>query len=48
MQPTGVPEKLQKGQIKSRERGPSGMPALAPILAKKDLRDLVEYLSSLK
>jgi len=24
------------------------MPALAPILAKKDLRDLVEYLSSLK
>ncbi len=48
MQPTGVPEKLQKGQIKSRERGPSGMPALAPILAKKDLRDLVEYLSSFK
>ena len=48
MQPTGVPEKLQKKQIKSRERGPSGMPALAPILSKRDLRDLVEYLSSLK
>jgi quinoprotein glucose dehydrogenase len=48
MQPTGVLEKLQKAQIKSRERGPSGMPALAMILSKKDVRDLVEYLSSLK
>ncbi len=48
MQPTGILEKLLKSQIKSRERGPSGMPALASILGKKDLRDLVEYLSSLK
>lgn len=48
MQPTGVLEKLQKAQIKSRERGPSGMPPLAAVLSKKDLRDLVEYLSSLK
>ena len=48
MQPTGVLEKLPKAQIKNRERGPSGMPALASILSKKDIRDLVEYLSSLK
>ncbi len=48
MQPTGVPEKLVKAQVKSRERGPSGMPALAAVLSKKDLRDLVEYLASLK
>jgi quinoprotein glucose dehydrogenase len=48
MQPTGVLEKLSKAQIKSRERGPSGMPALAAILSKKDVRDLVEYLASLK
>jgi len=48
MQPTGVPEKLKKAQVKSRERGPSGMPALAAVLTKKDLRDLVEYLASLK
>lgn len=48
MQPTGVLEKLQKAQIKSRDRGPSGMPPLAAVLSKKDLRDLVEYLSSLK
>jgi len=48
MAPTGTLEKLPKAQIKNRERGPSGMPALAAILSKKDLRDLVEYLSSLK
>jgi quinoprotein glucose dehydrogenase len=48
MQPTGTLEKVQKALIKSRERGPSGMPPLAAILSKKDLRDLVEYLSGLK
>jgi quinoprotein glucose dehydrogenase len=48
MPPTGTPEKLQKSQIKTRESGPSGMPPLAAVLSKREIRDLVEYLSSLK
>ena len=48
MPPTGTLEKLQKSQIKTRESGPSGMPPLAAVLSKRDIRDLVEYLSSLK
>jgi quinoprotein glucose dehydrogenase len=48
MPPTGILEKLPKTQIKSRESGPSGMPPLAAVLSKREIRDLVEYLSSLK
>lgn len=41
--------KLNKANIKSRERGLSGMPEeLRQILSKRDLRDLVEFLSTLK
>ena len=46
--PGGSVEKLLKSKIKSREFGPSGMPPLAAVLSKRELRDLVEYLSSLK
>ena len=46
--PGGSVEKLSKAKIKSREFGPSGMPPLAAVLSKRELRDLVEYLSSLK
>jgi putative heme-binding domain-containing protein len=46
--PGGTVEKLSKAKIKSREFGPSGMPPLAAVLSKRELRDLVEYLSSLK
>jgi quinoprotein glucose dehydrogenase len=46
--PTGTPEILRKNQIKSRESGPSGMPALSAVLSKREIRDLVEFLSSLK
>lgn len=48
MQPTGVADKISKDQIKSRERGPSGMPAIAQLLSKSDIRNLVEYLATLK
>ncbi len=48
MQPTGVADKIQKDQIKTRERGPSGMPAIAQLLTKRDIRNLVEYLATLK
>jgi quinoprotein glucose dehydrogenase len=41
--------KLKKADVKSRERGLSGMPEeLRQVLTKHDLRDLVEFLSSLK
>jgi quinoprotein glucose dehydrogenase len=48
MPPTGTPETLSKSLIKTRESGPSGMPPLGAVLSKRDVRDLVEFLSSLK
>ena len=40
---------VDKSEIQSRERGQSAMPeGLGKILSKRDLRDLVEYLASLK
>jgi len=41
--------KLKKADIKTRERGPSAMPEeLRQILNKRDIRNLVEFLGSLK
>jgi quinoprotein glucose dehydrogenase len=41
--------KLKKAEIKSRERGLSAMPEeLRQVLSKQDVRNLVEFLSSLK
>ncbi len=41
--------KVKKGDIVKREKGLSGMPAeLANVLSKRDLRDLIEFLSTLK
>ena len=41
--------KLKKSEITSRERGLSSMPeGLTNLLTRRDLRDLVEFLSSLK
>jgi putative heme-binding domain-containing protein len=48
MPPGGALETLPKARIKSREIGPSGMPPLASVLSKRELRDLVEYLAGLK
>lgn len=41
--------KIKKADVTGRERGISSMPeSLGTMLSKRDLRDLVEYLSSLK
>ncbi len=49
LSPEDGPLKLKKSEIKSRERGPSAMPEeLRQILSKRDLRDLIEFLGSLK
>ncbi len=41
--------KVKKADIVKREKGLSGMPAeLAKVLSKRDLRDLIEFLASLK
>jgi quinoprotein glucose dehydrogenase len=41
--------KVKKAEITNRERGISSMPeGLATLLSKRDLRDLVEFLASLK
>jgi quinoprotein glucose dehydrogenase len=40
---------IKKADITARERGLSSMPeGLSTLLSRRDLRDLVEYLSSLK
>jgi putative heme-binding domain-containing protein len=46
MLPTGKLEKIPKARIKSQEKGPSGMPALAAVLSKRELRDLIEFLAA--
>jgi quinoprotein glucose dehydrogenase len=43
------PETIKKSEIKSRDNAPSGMPpGFGDLLSKRDLRDLVEFVSSLK
>ena len=47
--PENVLVQIKKADVKTRERGASGMPdGFGTILSKRELRDLVEYLSSLK
>jgi quinoprotein glucose dehydrogenase len=49
MDADGKKIEVNKPDIQSRERGQSAMPeGIAKILSKRDLRDLVEYLASLK
>jgi quinoprotein glucose dehydrogenase len=50
LQTPGLPlAKLKKADIKARDTAPSGMPPnMADLLTKRDIRDLVEYLASLK
>jgi len=53
LNPDLEPEKqhivVEKSDIKTRDRGPSAMPeGLINALNKRDLRDLIEYLASLK
>ncbi len=47
--PAEGPVEIPKDDIESRESGPSGMPPMLHLaLSKRDLRDLIEFLSSLK
>jgi putative heme-binding domain-containing protein len=42
------PLRIPVTRIKSRENLPSGMPPMGALLSKKEIRNVVEYLSSLK
>ena len=46
--PAGGPETLKASEVASRNKGISGMPPLGMVLSKRDLRDVVEFLSRLK
>ena len=41
------PMKIAHARIKKRENGASAMPAVGRLITKRELRDLIEYLSSL-
>ncbi|GGD82798.1 glucose dehydrogenase [Maribacter cobaltidurans] len=42
------PMRVPKGRIKKRENSVSAMPAMGRMITKRELRDLMEYLGSLK
>ncbi|WP_297795217.1 HEAT repeat domain-containing protein [uncultured Eudoraea sp.] len=42
------PMEIAVSRIKKRQNMPSAMPAMGTVLSKRELRDLVEYLSNLK
>jgi putative heme-binding domain-containing protein len=42
------PLRIAVSRIKSRENLPSGMPPMGSLMSKREIRDVVEYLSSLK
>ena len=45
----GTTKKLKKSDIKKQVKGPSPMPeGIGSILSKQDLRNLVEFLATLK
>lgn len=46
--PGTEPIKLAKADIAKRETAPSGMPPVGEFLSKREIRDIVEYVSSLK
>jgi len=47
--PGATPEVVKKADIKQREKMPSGMPpGLGEFLSKRELRDILEYVASLK
>ena len=49
MKPMGEIVVVEKDKIDAQAKGQSGMPAdMAKQLSKSDIRDLVEYLSTLK
>ena len=45
---TGTPKRILKSDIAKRVNGPSAMPPMGARLTRRELRDVVEYLSSLR
>jgi quinoprotein glucose dehydrogenase len=45
---TGTPKRILKSDIVKRVNGPSAMPPMGARLTRRELRDVVEYLSSLR
>lgn len=43
-----TPRRVAKGDIASRTNGPSAMPPMGGILTRREIRDVVEYLSGLR
>ncbi|MEO6527394.1 MAG: HEAT repeat domain-containing protein [Gemmatimonadaceae bacterium] len=43
-----APRRVNKSDIAQRTNGPSAMPQMGSILTRREIRDVVEYLSSLK
>ena len=47
--PGAPPVKVKKSEVQARENAPSGMtPGLGDLLTKREIRDVLEYLASLK
>ena len=42
------PMEIPRSRVKKRENGTSAMPAMGKMITKRELRDLIEYLGSLK
>ncbi len=42
------PMEIQRSRIEKRENNPSAMPAMGRLITKRELRDLIEFLSNLK
>ena len=45
---SGEPKKVIKTDIAQRVNGPSAMPAMGTVLTRREIRDVVEYLSTLR
>jgi len=43
-----APKKIAKTDIAQRTNGPSPMPVMPTLLSRREIRDVVEYLSTLK
>jgi mono/diheme cytochrome c family protein len=43
-----APRRIMKTDIARRTNGPSAMPPMGSVLTRREIRDVIEYLSSLK
>jgi quinoprotein glucose dehydrogenase len=45
---SNAPKRIVKADVAQRTNGPSSMPAMGSVLSRREIRDVVEYLSTLK